>query len=442
LRSVAGVRETVVVAQARENDDPRLVAYCVGDAPIAALSQRASEVLPSYMRPSAYVLLESMPLNTNGKIDRARLPPPTESVDEGPGSPPRNDVEMRMAVLFQDVLNVRNVSIDRDFFALGGTSLEATELRRRIHREFGVELPLVYLFEEPSVERLAQRLSNAGPQTKPLVVQLRRGRSDAPPLLCLMGVTLYRELALALDTDRAVYGVHIPFAAEKAGKLPRIEEIAQKYTDLIAERFPQGPYHLTGLCFGGVVAFEVARGLIERSQSVATLALLDAPLPRGVSYQPRVHLNAFIEAAKAEPLVASANLLRAGRRKLQGRAETWLARAGLLREREPESPEVFEDFDVVGPIADAVVEDYDRRARPLPAPMLLFRADVRAESRWYRIADDLGWSAFVPKLHIHRVAGSHLEILREPQVRTIAQVLGRWINSGQATASKQQSAAS
>ncbi|MGW1185478.1 amino acid adenylation domain-containing protein [Streptomyces drozdowiczii] len=175
------VRGACVVVREDTPGDRRLVAYVVpapGARPdTAALTRRAGRTLPAYMVPSAFVLLDALPLNPNGKVDRRALPAPR--VHTGAGRAPRTAYEEVLAGLFADVLGVGAVGIDDSFFALGGHSLLATRLTGRVRAALGVELPLSTLFDHPTVASLAAALDTAGAARPVLVPQ---DRPDVLPL--------------------------------------------------------------------------------------------------------------------------------------------------------------------------------------------------------------------------------------------------------------------
>ncbi|MFH9428131.1 amino acid adenylation domain-containing protein [Streptomyces sp. NPDC017615] len=169
------VRSARVLVREDVPGDRRLVGYVVpapGAAPdAAALARAVGRTLPAYMVPSAFVLLDALPLNANGKLDHRALPAPRASVTAGRG--PRTAHEEVLAGLFADVLGVPGVGVDDDFFALGGHSLLATRLAGRVRTALGAELDLRTLFEHPTVASLAAVLDTSGAARPALVPQPR-----------------------------------------------------------------------------------------------------------------------------------------------------------------------------------------------------------------------------------------------------------------------------
>ena len=156
------VATSVVVTRA-ETGDKRLVAYVVANeqsaTSVVELRSYLRERLPEYMMPQAFVMLEALPLNSNGKIDRRALPAPEQqsrSEVEQTYVAPRTLLEYMLVVVWQELLNVPQVGIHDDFFELGGHSLLATQLMSRVRDSFGVEVPLRQLFEAPTLAELAR----------------------------------------------------------------------------------------------------------------------------------------------------------------------------------------------------------------------------------------------------------------------------------------------
>ncbi|HEV7667229.1 MAG TPA: amino acid adenylation domain-containing protein [Thermoanaerobaculia bacterium] len=163
------VREAVVMAREDREGDRRLVGYLAVDpaAPPTPeeLRRYLSAKLPSYMVPSALVILPELPRTPNGKLDRTRLPAPSAAEPAaGAGrttAGPRTPVEEMLAGIWSALLGVQRVGVDDDFFALGGHSLLATRLVSRLRATFGVELPVSTLFQAPTLAGLAARIDQA-----------------------------------------------------------------------------------------------------------------------------------------------------------------------------------------------------------------------------------------------------------------------------------------
>jgi amino acid adenylation domain-containing protein len=165
LRQHPSVGEAVVLLREDEPGEKRLVAYTV-----AAGRQQAAEAelreylrgrLPDYMVPAHFVMLDSLPLTTNGKLDRKALPKPEVSSPAQAFASADSPAEEIICGIYTDVLKVERVSAGESFFESGGHSLLATQVVSRIREAFGVELPLRALFEHPSAAALAKEVERA-----------------------------------------------------------------------------------------------------------------------------------------------------------------------------------------------------------------------------------------------------------------------------------------
>ncbi len=156
LRRHADVREVVVISRGEKPVEQRLVAYVVTaerTPTISELNGFLRHKLPEYMVPSVFVFLDTLPLTSNGKIDRRNLPDPDQSRPEQESSfvAPRTPVEELLAEIWAEVLRVEQVGIHDNFFELGGHSLSLTQIFSRIKRVFQVSLPLRILFDAPTI---------------------------------------------------------------------------------------------------------------------------------------------------------------------------------------------------------------------------------------------------------------------------------------------------
>lgn len=158
LLEFPGVAQAVVLLREDEPGQQRLVAYVCwqsgSEGPVATLLAWLEERLPAYMLPATAVVLETLPLNRNGKIDRRALPAPAVP-SVLPVAAPRTATQAALCGIWCQVLNVEQVGIHDDFFALGGDSLSAMRLMANIDQEFGVQLAVFSVFRAPTIIELA-----------------------------------------------------------------------------------------------------------------------------------------------------------------------------------------------------------------------------------------------------------------------------------------------
>src|SRR6185312_13868737 len=224
--------------------------------------------LPAYMVPSAFVVLETLPLSPNGKIARDALPQPHSAQADTPATNvlPATSTEQAIAKLWQELLGIDRIGLDDNFFELGGHSLLAVKLFAEIQKSFNQTLPVSTLFQAPTIRRLAEILSQAlsGPPGSGLVV-LQAGR-QGPPLFVVHEVDgqlmLYRELVARLGADFPIYGFELAPDSVAAPVLTTFEELAAKYVQQMRVKQPTGPYFLCGYCWAGELTFEMARQLV------------------------------------------------------------------------------------------------------------------------------------------------------------------------------------
>ncbi|GAA2355137.1 non-ribosomal peptide synthetase DhbF [Saccharopolyspora halophila] len=197
------VRQAAVIVRADDPGDQRLVGYVVGTADPAELRAHLADRVPSYMVPSAFVVLDEIPLTANGKLDVKALPAP--EFGSGGGRAARNATEAVLCRLFGEVLGVDDVGIDDGFFDLGGHSLLAARLLARVRSELGAELGIRTLFDHPVVAELASRLRTADgrpalvPAQRPERIPLSFGQQRLWFLNRLEGPSATYNMPLLLD---------------------------------------------------------------------------------------------------------------------------------------------------------------------------------------------------------------------------------------------------
>jgi amino acid adenylation domain-containing protein len=171
IRSVlaehAGVHDCAVVARKGDAQGDRLVAYVVAyphaELAASALRETLRRSLPEYMVPSAFVFLDALPLNANGKLDRAALPEPAASRPEVASRylAPRTPLEQTLTAIWEELLGLERLGVSDNFFELGGHSLLAMRLLSRVNETFGVDLSLRQVFDRPTVADLTAAIVDA-----------------------------------------------------------------------------------------------------------------------------------------------------------------------------------------------------------------------------------------------------------------------------------------
>lgn len=281
------IREAVVVARGLAGGEQGLVAYLTrsdGTTPysVRAIREHLSASLPSYMIPARFVVLDWLPVNANGKADRAALPAPGSERPEGasPFVAPTNALQDTIAGIWEELLNVSPVGIRDAFLDLGGDSLLAVQMIERIEATIRRRISLAVLASASTIEELALELldSEVRDLHAPLVPLQTSG--TLAPFYFLHGDYwsdgLYCiPLPAYLDDDRPVY--LLPPAGLDGSEIPRsIEAMAERHLERLLQAQPHGPYLLGGNCNGGLVAFEMARRLVARGERVDLLAVVRA----------------------------------------------------------------------------------------------------------------------------------------------------------------------
>jgi amino acid adenylation domain-containing protein len=396
------VREAAVVASG-----DRLLAFLVPHAEPADLDLAGD--LPEYMIPSAFVWLDELPLTSTGKVDRRALAR-REVRLESRSMPPRDALERELAGIWEDLLEVP-VGARDDFFALGGHSLLAVRLASRIEARFGRALPIATLFERRTVETLAAWLRPALARASSPLVRIQP-RGSRPPLFMVHpgggGVLCYADLARALGEDQPLYGLQAPGLDGERPPLDRIGEMADLYLNALREAQPEGPWHLGGWSFGGLVAYEMASRLGDQAGLVA---ILDVPAWEDEDFADETEL--LLRGLDGE-LPLSADELRG----LDTRAQV-----ALVLERMPDLPP---DFDERRAVALVEVFKANLRAartwepRPYAGKVTVFRA-----AGSHRLGPDGtgGWGAFAAAVEVVTVPGDHHSLVRPPHVEALADAL-------------------
>lgn len=428
------VREAVVLAREDAPGEKRLVAYVVAESTADELRRSLKDKLPEYMVPAVVVLLEALPVTPNGKVDRRALPAPDRPRRELERAfvAPRDDLELQLAHIWEEVLGVRPVGVRDNFFELGGHSLLAVRLFALIETRLGKKLPLTTVFQGATVEHLAgvlRQQATPGPQSS--LVAIQPGGGKRPLFLVHPAgghVFPYIHLAQFLGPDQPCYGLQARGLEEGQDPHTRIEDMAAYYIQALQAVQPTGPYLLGGWSMGGVVAFEMAQQLHAQGQRVALLALLDGRIPTpdetfpeedpeaillveryfGISFGP---IESLGELPKDEQLAfvleqaKSAGLVPAELDVSQARRFVKLLRSDLR-----------------------ATQNYGLHL--YPGRITFFKASETLAGSSLDLT--LGWSEWASGgVEVHVVPGNHANLIYEPHVEVLAEKLTACLNQAQ-----------
>ncbi len=425
------VREAVVLAQQRAGSEQMLVAYVVSEQQTSLketdLRVFLREKLPEYMVPATFVMLDSLPRTSHGKLNRKALPEPEARADERSEEhvPPRDLLELQLSRIWSSVLNLSPIGARDNFFDLGGHSILALHLVARIQKQFGQSISLATLLQHPTVEQLALRLRDQA-ESKPAssLVAIQPAGSKLP-FFCVHAVggqvLSYVSLAQKLGPDQPFYGLQAVIPDHSDEPLSRIEDLAAFYVAAIREVQPHGPYLLGGWSMGGAIAFEMAQQLSRSDEQVALVVLLDSYLDghsadvSGDDTETLLGFFAdFFALAGKEPTATLDDVKQLNEEQLLSYFIEQAREADIL----PPGMDTSQLLNLYR------VFKANRRAlrtyvpASYPGRVVLFEAgdgarqSIEPGQRWRKVAE---------KLEVQVVPGDHYQIVKEPHVQALAE---------------------
>ncbi len=303
------IKDCVVIAQSTQNNysqghhsqsNKQLIAYYVArdskknqtiQLTSDDLKTHLQQTLPEYMLPTAFVSLEAIPLTPNRKVDRRALESMNVNLESNQAYlGPRNATEKQLVAIWAEVLDLapENIGVNDDFFDLGGHSLLAVRLMAKINSQFKQSLPLAILFSARSTATLAKLILSKKEGSFDVLVPIQT-KGDKPPIFAVPGaggnVLSFQALGQALGDKQPFYGLQAVGLDGKTSPLDSVEKTAKENVTAMQSIQPTGPYHLIGHSYGGAVAYEMARVLLEQNETIASLILLDSFAPSVIQKQ-------------------------------------------------------------------------------------------------------------------------------------------------------------
>ncbi|MCP4146741.1 MAG: hypothetical protein GY757_03230, partial [bacterium] len=267
----------------------------VGEKPVhletAQFREHLLKKMPDYMVPLYFIEIDAIPVTTGGKVNRKALPEPRLRKDET-YIPPGDLVENKMTAIWAGLLAIEKdvISMEANFFHLGGHSLKATVMTVKIEKEFNVKVPLTLVFKTPNIRDISQYIREAGGKENVAaedesVILLRESESAVKNLFLVHDgsgdVEGYIEFCKRVTGEFNYWGIRADRLKNYVPGELRCRELAKGYIKKIKKCQPRGPYFLAGWSIGGTIAFEMAKGLREAEEEIAFLALIDTKPPSG-----------------------------------------------------------------------------------------------------------------------------------------------------------------
>jgi surfactin family lipopeptide synthetase A len=432
LLACPNVRAAVVTLREDLPGDKRLVAYVVPEfrQELTTVELRAflKRNLPEHMIPAAFVRLETLPLASNGKVDRRALPVPPQFDDARALGfvGPRDDLETRLTKIWEEILGVHGVGIQHNLFELGAHSLLVARMLTRIEHEFGKKLSFMSIFGAPTIEELAALLRNSDKSTQFTKIVPIQPAGTRSPFFLLGGSFFFGPLAqnlgihqptLVVNFDEAIVDrLHAPYT---------FEELASYMAQAIREHQPQGPYFIGGFCDYGLIAYETARQLLNQGHQVALLALFDTCNPAylrrrsnghesGIGWSRALfHLKKLRQGTGAEAYrYIEVHIKQLWQRLFKRSSEI---PAGIRSPENTGHPAYLERIFL------SALEKYD--PKPYAGQAAIFRADTKS------IEELSGWrNVITGPLELHDILGTHLGMFFDPQVDELGRRLAASID--------------
>lgn len=278
--------DVAVIAKYRSQQDAYLIAYLADKTPLnnnklTALRDYLTEELPAYMVPTQISWLTAFPKTPTGKRDDAKLRQrdiqPISIANDGK---PKNNIEKQLCQFVAEILHINQdtLSTKQPLFDYGATSLTAMRLVVMVEKFYGVNVPLSTFVKAPTIAKLSLFIQQSEPQHFDPLVALRRDGQKIPLFLVHpMGgnILSYMRMLPYLPLDQPLYALQASGVEKGTNPISNIEAQAHYYIEALKRVQPTGPYLIGGWSYGGFVAFEMARQLIQAKESVAQLFILD-----------------------------------------------------------------------------------------------------------------------------------------------------------------------
>ncbi|MDR3328745.1 MAG: amino acid adenylation domain-containing protein [Prevotellaceae bacterium] len=436
LQALAPVQQAVALTPSEKTQGQLWAAITLSTpAEAAALRQMLAARLPAYMLPDRLIPLPQIPVTPNGKVDYEKTAQLLSSAKQPQAEAPQSAEKLtpdeeRVKAIFCKVLQAEHLSLDDSFFSVGGNSLLAIELLHHIGKEFGVSLPLSFLFRNATIQKIGAGLRHQSTEFSPLV-KMKDGGHGSKALFLVHpaggNVFCYHTLASLLPGDVTIYGLQT-----RPGRVEQhdIKALSAQYLESIERHNITGSLAFGGWSMGALIAFEMA---VQRSRKTSTcpnvliidqLAYADPP-----ATPPDDVARIVLFAEKVEHMVGES--LRITRQKIEGLSAQ--ERSALFLEKFQRlglAPQGITANEFHGFLEQMIYHNEIAAAYHPTAydgNVLVVRSEnplhLRSDATTY--ADtrpaDLRWRTFAPRATLTTSPGNHVSMMRSPYVEALAQ---------------------
>ncbi|GGF55285.1 hypothetical protein GCM10011332_05850 [Terasakiella brassicae] len=394
--------------------------------------------LPEYMCPAHISILDDFPKLPNGKINRKAL----VDLQRAPSHLPerhmaRDNIELALLQIWQEVLNNSDLGIHDDFFASGGHSLLAVRLLSRIERAFNQKLDLDLIFQHTSVADFAQRLrqnKDLKEKWSPLIPVRPAPNSQKNPIYCVHPaggrVLCYLPFARELAQDIPVHGFQARGLSPHQSPFKDLKECTQTYVDALKQHQGEGPYQLLGWSGGAVIAYEMACILQKEGAEVSNLFLIDAYAPPALPNELKNMDNAaLVKALLSDELrdTTSDQLRQFSENKLIDYLRDTLIKADIIPAdyTYDDVARFFEVYKTNCALAHATLSP------SFNGSIHLIRAEGEQSMQEKYCPDDptLGWQSFATgDIKVHITPGNHNTMMEPPFVSALVSHLSDYLD--------------
>jgi amino acid adenylation domain-containing protein len=442
------VRQAVVVAREEAEGDRRLVAYVVPQGEetpdVSQLRTHLKQSLPDYMVPAAFIMLEALPLNPSGKVDRLALPAqPNHELSKRHGIAPRNELEVNLVEIWERLLGVAPISVDDDFFELGGNSLLVIQLAHEMNKK-NYSISPTSISRYPTIESLARSIeTNLAGVSGDCIIQLKSGSPDRPLFLVhpVGGMaSCYFELAKCVDLPRAIFGVNAPGLTGDTNIPTSIEAMAEYYIEAIRDMHPLGPYDVGGWSMGGVIAYEMARRLGEGAGERPAVVLIDTYFYSGAEIgedrsdsEGLWHAfldNLLLSGGEARPTIGRIHD-SLGYRKERNGQDLMLRAREVLAEYSVIGSDVSERY--LASMFDSYTTNLKAARRYVPGPYdgPILAITTEQPDRSVQRPGQAAPLQSGPRLERHYVSSDHFSLMRRPAAEMLGTSLTKFLSAHQ-----------